>query len=343
MVARRAATPHTTQTPRISHDQRPPSQGWRIVAAKELRDHLASARFYVLVLVLAAAGVAAIFSWSQTIRSAAPGATGVPSLFLILFTGTGGTSNNVPAFVTFVGFLAPVLGIAFGFDAINGERSERTLPRLLAQPIYRDDVINGKFVAGLAAIALVLVAVVVFVAGVGLLQIGVAPSAEDVLRLVVWIALTVVYIGFWLAFATLCSVALRRSASSALVAIALWLGLTLFGFLIAQLLAGILSPANAASSAADQLANLRLQETLERVSPSTLYLQATQAILDPRLVVFNVDAALAANTQGTLPNSILSFGQSMLAVWPQLVALAALTVVSFAAAYAIFLRQEVRA
>ena len=41
--------------------------------------------------------------------------------------------------------------IAFGFDDISGERSEGTLPRLVSQPIYRDDVINGKFAAGLAA------------------------------------------------------------------------------------------------------------------------------------------------------------------------------------------------
>jgi ABC-2 type transport system permease protein len=328
---------------RPGYDDRPASQGWRIIAAKEFRDHLASARFYVLVLVLGAAGVAAIFSWSQTVRSVAPAATGVPSLFLILFTGVSGSGQQVPPFVTFIGFLAPMLGIAFGFDAVNGERSDRTLPRLLAQPIYRDDVINGKFVGGLAAISFVLVSVVAIVVGVGLLQIGVAPSAEDVLRLLVWLVLTIVYIGFWLAFAMLCSVALRRPASSALVAIALWLGLTLFGYLIAQLIAGVLSPSTSASAVADQLANRRLQETLALVSPNTLYTQATQAILDPRLSVFSVDAAIAANRQGTMPSSLLSFGQSMLGIWPQLVALVALTVVSFALAYVVFLRQEVRA
>ncbi len=50
----------------------------------------------------------------------------------------------------FVGIVAPLLGVAFAFDAVNGERAEGTLPRLLSQPIHRDDVINGKFVAGAA-------------------------------------------------------------------------------------------------------------------------------------------------------------------------------------------------
>ena len=60
------------------------------------------------------------------------------------------------------------LGVAFAFDAINSERTDGTLPRLLSQPIYRDDVVNGKFVAGLAVITVVLVAVVVGASMLGL-------------------------------------------------------------------------------------------------------------------------------------------------------------------------------
>jgi ABC-2 type transport system permease protein len=341
--SRRRAGRGTRQTAeptpgRTRAEDRPRSTGWRIVAGKELADHVGSARFYVLAIVLAIAGVAAIYSTSLVIRGAASGATGFHGVFLALFTGA---ANPVPAFVTLVGFLAPLLGIAFGFDAINGERADRTLPRLLSQPIYRDDVINGKFLAGLVAIAIVLLAVVGLIAGVGLIRIGVAPTGEDVVRLLLWVALTVIYIGFWLAFATFCSVALRRAASSALVAIALWIGLTLFGTLLATLVANVMSPVGGA--VVEQVANLRLRETLELLSPNTLYLQATQAILDPRITGFGVDSALASQAQGALPTTILSLGQSLLVVWPQVVALVALTVASFGLAYVTFLRQEVRA
>ena len=46
-----------------------------------------------------------------------------------------------PAFHEFVGILGPLLGIAFGFDAINAERAQRTLPRLgvPADPPRRGD------------------------------------------------------------------------------------------------------------------------------------------------------------------------------------------------------------
>ena len=73
--------------------------------------------------------------------------------------------------------LLPLVGIAFGFDAINGERAQGTLPRLLSQPIHRDDVVNGKFAAGLAVIGLVLVAMLALISGYGLFRLGIVPTA----------------------------------------------------------------------------------------------------------------------------------------------------------------------
>jgi ABC-2 type transport system permease protein len=116
--------------------------GWRIVAHKEFADHIHSVRFIILVVLVALAGLASVHSASGPIRDAAGAATDVPSIFLYLFTLA---PDRVPAFHEFLAILGPLLGIAFGFDAVNGERSQRTLPRLVAQPIHRDEVINGKF------------------------------------------------------------------------------------------------------------------------------------------------------------------------------------------------------
>ena len=110
-----------------------------------------SVRFLILLVLVALAGLAAVHSAAGPIRAAADSATQTPSIFLYLFTLS---PQRVPAFHEFLGILGPLLGIAFGFDAINGERAQGTLPRLVAQPIHRDEIINGKFVAGLAAIAL---------------------------------------------------------------------------------------------------------------------------------------------------------------------------------------------
>src|SRR5690606_1614774 len=73
-----------------------------------------------------------------------------PFLFLRLFTIA---DAPLPSFLSFLGFFVPLMAIALGFDSINGEYARRTLSRVLAQPIYRDALILGKFLASLATLA----------------------------------------------------------------------------------------------------------------------------------------------------------------------------------------------
>jgi ABC-2 type transport system permease protein len=328
------------RAPSVVNEPRIPA-GWRSIAAKEFTDEITSLRFLILTIVLTLAGAAAVYSTAGGLEGVASEVSGQPSLFLVLFTAQVG---QIPPFTTFITFLGPLLGIAFGFDGINGERAEGTLPRLLAQPIHRDDVINGKFVAGLAAIALILVSVMGIIAAIGVIRLGIVPSAEDVLRLITWIILTIAYIGFWLALALLCSVLFRRAATSALVALSVWLVLTVFMGLIVSVLAGVIRPvpADAGTGSVEQRANLSMQIELRRIAPNQLYEEATAVILDPRLRTVTPDLVTPAQRSGAI-GGLLSIDQSLLVVWPQFVALIALTAGVFAVAYVSFMRQEVRA
>lgn len=311
--------------------------GWRVVAAKEVADHLRSARFLILLFILGLTAAGGVAAAAGSISNVAQEASGSPALFLRLFTVA---PERLPPFFLVVGFLAPLLGIAFGFDAVNGERAQGTLPRLLSQPLHRDDVVNGKFVAGLAVIGLILTSMTGLIAGIGLLRLGVVPDADDAARIAVWLAVAVVYVAFWLALATLCSVALRRAATSALVAIAAWLVATLFVALLVGVLADALAPVGGDAAVADQLRNAQLQQTLARVSPTTLYQEATAAILTPTMRTTGL--LLPVQADQAVP-SLLPVGQTLLLVWPQIVGLIALTAVCFAVAYVVFMRQEVRA
>lgn len=313
--------------------------GWRVVAGKEFADLVTSARFVVLLAILGLAAAAPVYFASGTIRDAAAQASGVPAIFLALFT-LG--EDPVPPFVALVGFVGPLLGIAFGFDAVNGERAQGTLPRLLSQPIHRDDVINGKFAAGLAAIAAAILAITMLVAGVGMLRLGLVPTPAELWRLVAWLGVTVVYIGLWLAFATLCSVITPRAATSALVAIGVWLGVTLFGRLIADVVAGAIAPIGA-GSIEEQLGNAQATQILSAISPDTLYQQTVAVILNPGVTALSVSGVAQLTQLSQQIPTLLSLDQSLLVAWPYAVALVALTVASFAVAYVAFLRQEIRA
>jgi ABC-2 type transport system permease protein len=329
-------------TARATDTEPPLRAGWRIVAAKELADHLTSVRFIVLTVILGLAAAAAVYSAAGGIRDLASAASGTPSLFLNLFTFRP-EGSQIPNFIFFVTFLAPLLGIAFGFDAVNGERSEGTLPRLVSQPIHRDDIINGKFVAGLAAIAIIFIIITSLVAAVGVLLLGILPSAEEVLRLMVWMVLAIAYVGLWLALALACSIVFRRAATSALVAIAIWLMLTLFASLLVGIFAGFLSPVGQDATSAEQIANATMQQNLARLSPTQLFTEATRALLDPGVQTFDIAALVQINAEQRAIPTLLSFEQSLLVIWPQFVALIAAMVVIFALAYIAFMRQEVRA
>ena len=314
--------------------------GWRVVARKELAETLTSVRFAVLAVLLGLAALAPVYAASGAIRDAAEQASGASALFLALFTFG---QNPIPSFAALVGFLAPLLGIGFGFDAVNDERAQRTLPRLLSQPIYRDDVVNGKFAAGLLAIAATVVALTMLVAGVGLVRLGIVPSPGEVIRIVVWLVVTVLYVGSWLAFAMLCSVLLARPAASALVSLGVWLGLTLFGALVASIVAGAFAPAGEGASVEEAISNAQLQQLLSSISPNALYQQASAGILSPGVTALSVSGVGQLLQLSQQIPSQLSLDQSLLLVWPQIVVLFAVLVALFAAAYIGFLRQEVRA
>ena len=112
-------------------------------------------------------------------------------LFLKLFTTSG---SSIYSFATFIAFLGPLVGITLGFDAVNNERPLGTLNRLAAQPIYRDDIINAKFLAAAATVGVLVLSLGLYGSGLGLLLTGVPPEGEEILRLVAFLLLCVVYI-----------------------------------------------------------------------------------------------------------------------------------------------------
>ena len=122
--------------------------GLGVVIMKELSDHLTSARMRVLEWLVVLVALAALYGAIQQIRDVT---AEDPFLFLRLFT----TSREpLPSFVSFLSFLVPLIAIGLGFDAINSEHNRRTLSRVLAQPIYRDALLIGKFLAGLATLGI---------------------------------------------------------------------------------------------------------------------------------------------------------------------------------------------
>jgi len=317
-----------------------PWHGVGIVFLKELSDHLTSMRMRVLEWLVVITGIAAVYSAIQQIREVT---AEDPFLFLRLFTRAGG---QLPlSFVSLLSFLVPLVAIGLGFDLVNSEHNQRTLSRILAQPIYRDALLFGKFLAGLATIAIGLLALWLFVIGLGLLLLGVPPSGEELARALVILAVTIVYAGVWLALAILFSIIFRSAATAALVSLGLWLFLTILWPPLSQFLAAAVA-AGPVTSAGELLGQLDTLQAFARLSPGELYGEVVAVVLDPSVrstqQTLLASMGLALVERGSIPGA-LPLLQSVLVVWAQIVSLVAATILLFVVGYVVFQRQEVRA
>lgn len=307
-----------------------------VIVRKEISDHVRSWRFIILVLIIALTCMGSLYTALTNIGTAIkPGDPDSSFLFLKLFTASDGT---LPSFVVFISFLGPLLGIALGFDAINSEQNKGTLSRILSQPIHRDYLINAKFTAALTVIGIMLFALAFLVMGFGLIAIGIPPTAEEFLRIIAFIIVSLFYVAFWLNLSIFFSIKFKQAATSALACIAVWLFFSVFYNMIINLVGRAISPSEMASTY-QIISYQRFMLNLLRFAPSMLFNEATTTLLMPS--VRSLGPLTMEQVHGAIP-SPLPLGQSLLVVWPQLTGLIAVTVICFALSYATFMRKEIR-
>lgn len=311
-----------------------PLSGISVVVAKEVADHFHSARMRFLEALILLAAVGAVYAATNQIRDTVGED---PFLLLRIFTTA---REPLPSFVAFLGFLVPIIAIALGFDAINSEHNRGTLSRLLSQPIYRDALLIGKFLSGLVTLTIILTALWLLVTGLGILLLGLPPSPEEVVRSAAFLMTTIAYGGVWLALAILFSVVFRQPATSALAALALWLLFAVFWPMVSALLAEALRPESAGFFEA-AIGQARIEQAIARLSPNTLYGEATIALLNPS--TRTLGPVFFSQLEGAVMGAPLPVVQSMLLIWPHLTGLVAATIVLFTIVYVTFQRQEVRA
>ncbi len=306
-----------------------------VVYWKELSDHFSSFRFMILLALIMLPGILAVYIAGQAIQQAVRSDL-AEHVFLQLLT----TESLFFSLATFLGFFGPLVGITLGFDSISGEYGRGTLSRVLSQPIYRDSLINGKFLAGLTTLAILWVSILLVVIGLGINLIGFFPNAEELWRMLVFAIIGIAYTGFWLALAMLLSMLLRRTVTAALAAIAIWLFLGIFIGVLASFVAGLIIPN---PGTLEEVARLTTIETvLGRMSPSLLYSESVRLLLNP----------VARSLVPILPEQIgqlegllvtpLNLGQSLRLIWPMFLTLLALVAVCFGIAYIKFMRTEIR-
>src|SRR4030042_7066791 len=135
------------------------------ILRKELVDYFASIRCLILFSLAFLISAMALHAAYLGIR----GQEETQFVFLSLFTTAEEalpTLLNLPTIMAL--FFMPFVGLALGFDAINSERANGTLSRLLSQPVFRDNVINAKFLSSMFILSLTAATSLLLIGGIGL-------------------------------------------------------------------------------------------------------------------------------------------------------------------------------
>lgn len=322
-------------------------QGLMTVFYKELADHFTSWKGIILFIMVLLVSVFAVLGPSGALENlrqqiATPVQYGAGRfVFLYLFSTSG---EGMYSFIWFIArILVPIVGIVLGLDAINSEKSSGTMSRLLSQPIYRDAVINGKFLAGVVTIAIMLTTTILLVSAIGLTVLGVAPSSEEIARLLLFWGVGILYGAFWLGLAMLFSVYFQRVATSAIASLGIWIFFSFFMSMAAGLTANILAPMSQTPTAPELLRNYGIQITASRISPIMLFGEASTVLLAPGArTAGEMLQLLTASGARWMPGP-LSLGQTLLTIWPHLATIGGITALLFAISYIRFMREEIRA
>jgi len=216
------------------------------VAGKEFTDHLTSRKFLVilaLLLMFALLGMHQgidqynknLESYNQQLQeagdSAGPGMMPERPSILSVF------GYLVSSLVPFGGMLA----IATGFDLISKEKESRSLKTLLAHPVYRDEVINGKALGGVAALGVALVTAFALTLAV-LLVCSIVPTAGEVVAIGVIGFASLLYLLAFFALALALSVVTKESGHAVIYGLALFFAiaflLPVFGTALGDVVAG---------------------------------------------------------------------------------------------------------
>ena len=314
--------------------------GVNVIVKKELADHFSSYRFTIIFALIAMVSLITAYMVGLNIRQELEGVAKPRFIFLMLFTAPGALFS----LVQFVAFFGPLVGLVLGFDTINRERNEGTLSKLLSQPIYRDVVINGKFLAGVVMITIMMVSIVLVITGLGLFVMGIVPGVEEIWRIIMYLIISIIYISFWLGVAILFSILFRSTATSALAALAVWIFFSFFVSIGANVVANALASDTSPQNTAAVMEQAKIVKSLKLISPMELYTDSTATIIDPMrkstrslISVGTLENLSMSRFQGPLPLS-----QSILIVIPYIISLVAITIICFAVSYTVFMRQEIR-
>ncbi|BDG62203.1 ABC transporter permease subunit [Caldinitratiruptor microaerophilus] len=264
-----------------------------LIAGRELRDSLRTRWFVLYTVAFLGLG------------------TGLTYLASSLggYSGLQGFGRTAAGLVNLVLLVVPLMGLTAGAQAVAAERERGTLAYLLAHPVTRGEVLTGKFLGLVAALALSLA---LSFGALGL-ALGATGTGVGALPFAGFVGLTLLLGLVSLALGSLISVLAARTAVALGGAVFVWLGLVFAGDL------GLMS------SAVLFRLGIRALFLSAFLNPLQTFKVAAVALLHPSLDVLGPVGLYAADTLGPKLLPVLTGVLVLWAAVPLVLALVSFT------------------
>lgn len=299
------------------------------VAMKELYISIRSKRFVTLIIIY----ILFLFLLSYTLRDRVDEL--IPPTVRWINPGPYGASGDVLSTplsfmlllnFTFFTIIGAVMGASLGADAINREVETGTVKVLLGHPVYRDEVINGKFLGNAIVLGITIITGYLFTVAF-LLIIGTPLDLDSILRGFAAFVVTLLYSLTFLSISLFLSTVFKKPETSMLVSIGLAIFLTMvYGLIVsfmAHRIAGEMPPYGPASKVWRE--NVRLWERrLHFINPAHHYAALV-------IAMFSGDS---------VANSYIPLGEALTLAFNNLAMLVVFLMLPFAFTYMRFMTSD---
>lgn len=155
-----------------------------------------------------------------------------PSFFVLLaiFMGTmfiylQSRTSDFWDVVQVIGIFFPLMGIALGYDGIIKEKNSKSLNVLLTHPVFRDNIITGKFLGISITLALLVFSSLTIIAASDFVISGKVAEFDSLLRLSIFGVFTFFYLLTFAAFGLFASVRCKTEVESLTFGVLIWISM----------------------------------------------------------------------------------------------------------------------
>lgn len=334
------------------------AEGLLNTTRKEFVDHLTSRKFLLLMtlvfVVCAVPFCQGIADYYDSFEAYAGNGNQDPSWvppddIFAKMAPVNGLYYFIPPYFSIVG---AILAITFGFDLVTKEKETRSLKTLLSHPVYRDEIINGKALGGIIALAVFLGAMLLVSLSV-LFILGFNPGFEEMIAVMAFGIVSLLYLALYFSLALTMSVLSNNSGKALIYSLIILFALSLFvpmaGDIVQDTIVGDRPNIRDITGPDPYLTYQKAlpewemkYDSVDRVvilfSPERSYEKAAQILLYPRITMYQFDGSFNADLEGEDPGITGALGK----VWQNILVLLLYPLVFFSIAYVAFMRMDVR-